>query len=53
VGVLVTAITAAPVGASRETAALVRSAVRNDPETQDAAERAAQTRRLAELVGGR
>jgi hypothetical protein len=41
------------VGASRETAALVRSAVRNDPETQDAAERAAQTRRLAELVGGR
>jgi enoyl-CoA hydratase/carnithine racemase len=53
VGVLVTAITAAPVGASRETAALVRSAVRNDPDTQDAAERAAQTRRLAELVGGR
>jgi enoyl-CoA hydratase/carnithine racemase len=53
VGVLVTAITAAPAGASRETAALVRSAVRNDPETQDAAERAAQTRRLAELVGGR
>jgi enoyl-CoA hydratase/carnithine racemase len=48
---LVAAITAAPVGASRETAALVRSAVRNDPETQDAAERAAQTRRLAELVG--
>ena len=53
VGALVAAITAAPVGASRETAALVRSAVRNDPETQDAAERAAQTRRLAELVGGR
>ena len=53
VGALVDAITAAPVGASRETAALVRSAVRNDPETQDAAERAAQTRRLAELVGGR
>ena len=48
---LVAAITAAPVGASRETAALVRSAVRNDPETQDAAERAAQTRRLAELAG--
>jgi hypothetical protein len=41
------------VGASRETAALVRSAVRNDPDSQDAAERAAQTRRLAELVGGR
>jgi enoyl-CoA hydratase/carnithine racemase len=53
VGALVAAITAAPVGASRETAALVRSAVRNDPETQDAAERAAQTRRLAELVGAR
>lgn len=50
---LVGALTAAPAGASRETAALVRSAVRNDPETQDAAERAAQTRRLAELVGGR
>ncbi|NEK58760.1 enoyl-CoA hydratase/isomerase family protein [Geodermatophilus sabuli] len=48
---LVAAITAAPVGASRETAALVRSAVRNDPEAQDAAERAAQTRRLAELAG--
>ena len=51
VAALVAAITAAPVGASRETAALVRSAVRNDPETQDAAERAAQTRRLAELAG--
>jgi len=50
---LVAALTAAPVGASRETAALVRSAVRNDPDSQDAAERAAQTRRLAELVGGR
>ena len=48
---LVAALTAAPVGASRETAALVRSAVHNDPETQDAAERAAQTRRLAELAG--
>ncbi|WP_245743286.1 enoyl-CoA hydratase/isomerase family protein [Geodermatophilus poikilotrophus] len=52
VGALVTAITAAPAGASRETAALVRSAVRNDPDSQDAAERAAQVRRLAELVGG-
>ncbi|SDN83430.1 enoyl-CoA hydratase/isomerase family protein [Geodermatophilus sp. DSM 45219] len=52
VGSLVAAITAAPVLASRETAALVRSAVRNDPQTQDAAERAAQARRLAELVGG-
>jgi enoyl-CoA hydratase/carnithine racemase len=51
VATLVAALTAAPVGASRETAALVRSAVRNDPESQDAAERAAQTRRLAELAG--
>ncbi|WP_245820955.1 enoyl-CoA hydratase/isomerase family protein [Geodermatophilus pulveris] len=50
VAALVTAITAAPVGASRETAALVRAAVRNDPDTQDAAERAAQARRLAELA---
>jgi enoyl-CoA hydratase/carnithine racemase len=50
---LVAALTAPPVGASRATAALVRSAVRNDPETQDAAERAAQVRRLQELVGGR
>ncbi|WP_241037233.1 enoyl-CoA hydratase/isomerase family protein [Blastococcus litoris] len=48
---LVAAITAAPVAASRATAALVRSAVRNDPEQQDAAERAAQVRRLHELVG--
>jgi enoyl-CoA hydratase/carnithine racemase len=50
---LVAALTAPPVGASRATAALVRSAVRNDPEAQDAAERAAQVRRLRELVGGR
>ncbi|RBY82992.1 enoyl-CoA hydratase/isomerase family protein [Geodermatophilus sp. TF02-6] len=50
---LAAALTAPPVGASRETAALVRSAVRNDPQEQDAAERAAQTRRLAELAGGR
>jgi hypothetical protein len=41
------------VGASRATAALVRSAVRNGPEEQDAAERAAQVGRLHELVGGR
>jgi enoyl-CoA hydratase/carnithine racemase len=47
------ALTAPPVGASRATAALVRSAVRNDPEAQDAAERAAQVLRLHELVGGR
>jgi hypothetical protein len=39
------------VGAVRETAALVRAAVRNDPDAQDAAERAAQARRLAELAG--
>jgi enoyl-CoA hydratase/carnithine racemase len=53
VGDLVAAITAPPVGASRATAALVRSAVRNDPEAQDAAERAAQVRQLQELVRGR
>ncbi|MGY1741926.1 MULTISPECIES: enoyl-CoA hydratase/isomerase family protein [unclassified Blastococcus] len=50
VGQLVAALTAPPAGASRETAALVRSAVRNDPAAQDAAERAAQARRLAELA---
>jgi enoyl-CoA hydratase/carnithine racemase len=50
---LIAAITAVPVGASRATAALVRSAVHNDPAEQDAAERAAQVRRLRELVGGR
>jgi enoyl-CoA hydratase/carnithine racemase len=50
---LVAALTAPTVGASRATAALVRSAVRNDPATQDAAERAGQVLRLQELVGGR
>jgi enoyl-CoA hydratase/carnithine racemase len=50
---LVAALVAPPVGASRETAALVRSAVRNPPDAQDAAERAAQVRRLHELVRGR
>jgi enoyl-CoA hydratase/carnithine racemase len=50
---LAAALTAAPVAASRATAALVRSAVRNDFEAQDAAERAAQVLRLQELVGGR
>lgn len=50
---LVTALTTPPVAASRATAALVRSAVRNDPADQDAAERAAQVLRLQELVGGR
>jgi enoyl-CoA hydratase/carnithine racemase len=49
---LVAALTGPPVGASRATAALVRSAVRNGPETQDAAERAAQVLRLRELAGG-
>jgi enoyl-CoA hydratase/carnithine racemase len=50
---LAAALCAPPVGASRATAALVRSAVRNAPEVQDAAERAAQVRRLHELVGDR
>jgi enoyl-CoA hydratase/carnithine racemase len=50
---LVAALTAPPVDASRATAALVRSAVRNAPDVQDAAERAAQVRRLHALVGGR
>ncbi|WP_299951963.1 enoyl-CoA hydratase/isomerase family protein [uncultured Modestobacter sp.] len=36
--------------ASRETLALLRSAVRNGPDVQDAAERAAQVRRLAALA---
>ena len=48
---LAAAICAPPVGASRATAALVRSAVQNTPEAQDAAERAAQVQRLQELVG--
>jgi enoyl-CoA hydratase/carnithine racemase len=46
------ALTGPPAGATRATAALVRSAVRNDPATQDAAERAAQVLRLQELVAG-
>jgi enoyl-CoA hydratase/carnithine racemase len=50
---LVAALVATPAGASRATAALVRSAVRNAPDVQDAAERAAQVRQLQELVGGR
>jgi enoyl-CoA hydratase/carnithine racemase len=50
---LVAALLAPPVGAARATAELVRSAVRNGPEEQDAAERAAQVLRLQELVGGR
>ncbi len=50
---LTQAVLALPVGASRATAALVRSAVRNDPETQDAAERTAQVLRLQERAAGR
>ena len=50
---LIAALTAPPVDASRATAALVRSAVRNSPDEQDAAERAAQVRRLQGLVGRR
>lgn len=50
---LTSALLAPPVGASRATAALVRSAVRNDFPTQDAAERAAQVQRLHDLAGGR
>jgi enoyl-CoA hydratase/carnithine racemase len=50
---LVAALLAPPPGATRETAELVRSAVHNDHETQDAAERAAQVRRLGALAAGR
>lgn len=50
---LTQALLGPPPAASRATAALVRSAVRNDPETQDAAERRAQVLRLQELAGGR
>jgi enoyl-CoA hydratase/carnithine racemase len=50
---LIAAITAHPIAASRATAALVRSAVGNDPAAQDAAERAAQVPLLRGLVGGR
>lgn len=50
---LTQALLGPPAAASRATAALVRSAVRNDPETQDAAERRAQVLRLQELAGGR
>jgi enoyl-CoA hydratase/carnithine racemase len=39
--------------AGRETLALLRSAVRNDPAAQDAAERAAQVRRLGALAAAR
>jgi enoyl-CoA hydratase/carnithine racemase len=50
---LVGALLAPAAGASRETAALIRSAVHNDHEAQDAAERAAQVRRITELVSSR
>ncbi|WP_448628031.1 enoyl-CoA hydratase/isomerase family protein [Geodermatophilus sp. URMC 64] len=50
---LVAALLAPPAGALRETAELIRSAVHNDHETQDAAEREAQVRRIADLVSGR
>jgi enoyl-CoA hydratase/carnithine racemase len=49
---LVAALTAPPLGASRATAALIRSAVHNTHDEQDAAERAAQVQRLRELAGG-
>ncbi|MCZ2839653.1 enoyl-CoA hydratase/isomerase family protein [Modestobacter sp. VKM Ac-2985] len=48
---LTAALLGPDVGAARETLALVRSAVRNGPEEQDAAERAAQVRRLRTLAG--
>lgn len=47
---LVAAILAPPAGASRATAELIRSAVRNPPEQQDEAERVAQVRRIRELA---
>ncbi|MEI4271384.1 enoyl-CoA hydratase/isomerase family protein [Klenkia sp. LSe6-5] len=49
---LVSAILAPDVAASRETAALVRRAAATDTEGQDAAERAAQYRRLHAVAGG-
>jgi enoyl-CoA hydratase/carnithine racemase len=50
---LVAALTAPPAGASRATAQLIRSAVRNSAEEQDEAERTAQVRRIGELARGR
>ena len=50
---LTAALVAVDVDASRETLALLRSAVRNDAATQDAAERAAQVRRLHALAAPR
>ncbi|KGH45137.1 enoyl-CoA hydratase [Modestobacter caceresii] len=48
---LVAALLGPDTDAARETLALVRSAVRNGPDEQDAAERAAQVRRLRRLAG--
>ncbi|WP_448616602.1 enoyl-CoA hydratase/isomerase family protein [Modestobacter sp. URMC 112] len=47
---LVDALLAVDAGAGRETLALLRTAVRNQPDAQDAAERAAQVRRLHALA---
>ena len=49
---LAAAVLAGPVGAVRETAQLIRSAVHSTPGQQDAAERAAQVRRIRELAAG-
>ena len=49
---LTAALLAVDAGAARETLALLRSAVRATPEEQDAAERAAQVRRLGALARG-
>jgi enoyl-CoA hydratase/carnithine racemase len=49
---LAAALVAVDVGASRETLALLRGAVRTEPAAQDAAERAAQVRRLHALAAG-
>ncbi|WP_164700827.1 enoyl-CoA hydratase/isomerase family protein [Modestobacter sp. KNN46-3] len=48
---LVAALLGPDADAAGETLALVRSAVRNGPDEQDAAERAAQVRRLRRLAG--
>jgi len=50
---LVAALLAPTAGASRATAGMIRSAVHNDHEQQDAAERETQVRRIADLVRGR
>jgi enoyl-CoA hydratase/carnithine racemase len=49
---LVGALLAAPAGALRETVALLRGAAGRTPGEQQAAERAAQARRLRDLAGG-